>query len=533
MVYKYMLNMKSRLNLKMVALVFALVTAGVVMPASADSIDEVDSLLTVYDESKSSPDVGRRLLNLYAEDAVFFDEPPIMQTDNREEQDLTVWYGAERFFVTNAYFAEAFEYIERALPLAEKLAATDAAKKDIYATLLCDKCYCLFKTSQYEEAIETGQQTIKLSQETGNTMQLSRAYLYISLVNHALRNYDEAVTLVEKAIATTEQLGDSMQLHNTLGVACEIFCSAKQLDKAVSFGERAVKTAREVGFEPGVANHLMQLSYAYDRRGDYQKGLDMANEAIAITKRQEPIDRNLLALCLEYKGWNLLDMKRNREAAEAIREAMRLETEVGNTHAVYWNWRTLSEALEPIDPHAAIDALKNYTKMGDSIHSEQLKQLMSQANAEVRNDELQEENVESRRLNRIILWTSVVVVLLLVAVIASLGFAFRQKKRLAQALQQLALDRETFFTNVTHELRTPLTVILGLSGEMQKSHTAPTWAQEALAAFTTIERQGQQLLTLVNQMLDFAKVKSALNAPATTQGDLSAYVGMIVETHRE
>ena len=499
------------------------------MDCEAQTLEYTDSLLRVYEQSKGETRtaVGKQLLEVFAESAVFFgDVPAIDGKMEREEQDLQVWFGTERFYTTNSYYTEALHYIELALPLAQ------ARNADTYVTLLCDRSYCLFKTSDYTAAIEAAQQAKEECRKTENWMQLSRAYLYLSLVNHSLRNYEEAKAQVVKAIETNAKLGLNPQTHNVLGVACELFCSAQEVDQAIEYGKQAVEAARQMGYQPAVANHLTQLSYAYDRKGDYQLGLDMANEAIAIVKANDPLDRNQLALTLEYKSWNLIDLGRNREAVEALREAIQLEEAVGNASAVRYDYRTLSEALEPIDLHESLLALRRCLTMTDSIHTTQLRELMTKANAELHNDELQEENAQSHRRTLIITLVALVMVILLLAVIASLWFAFRQKSRTNSTLKRLTEARENFFTNVTHEFRTPLTVILGLSQEMQKKASSFDVEQQKKMG-ETIERQGAQLLALVNQLLDISKVKSAIGEQPWQTGDLAAYVGMVVETNRE
>ena len=507
--------------------------------AIADRLHQVDSLLKVFElqpEPRRSA-AASQLMSYFAKEDIFFEEAPTLAKGiSREQQNLTIWFATERFYTTKAYYKEALGYIEKTLPLAK--AKSTPKERDIYETMLCDKSYCLFKTSEYTEAIEAGREAVKLTQQSENWMQLSRAYLYLSLVNHSLRKYDEAKALVVKAIETNERLGLNIQTHNALGVACEIFCSAMEVDEAISYGKRAVEAARQIGYMPGVANHLTQLSYAYDRKGDYRQGLKYADEAIAMVKASEPLDRNQLALCLEYKSWNLIDIGRPREAAEALEEAIRLEQEVGNTHAVWYDYRTLAEALESFDPHGSINALKRYTRMGDSIHSEQLKDLMSQANAEFHNDELRgentqltEANTQIRQQTTVIFWTALAVTLLLIAVIASLWFAFRQKQKANSAMAQISKTREDFFTNVTHELRTPLTVILGIGNQLK--NTPPNDKEQLRESGTTIVRQGEQLLSLVNQMLDISKVKSAIGKPDMTVGNLSAYMNMLIEGYQE
>lgn len=525
---------------KLLIIFFSLLTG---LQGWGDTRTEADSLLRLYEQREGTQrtQMARQIVRLFESNSVFFGKAPqVSESLSADELNLVVWFAAGRYLTTTSYYKEAMTYIERALPLALKLSKGKAAinAADCHATLLCDECYCLFKLSDYARATAVGQEAVELSQRQQNLMQLSRAYLYLAIVNHGLRNYDDALVLVEKAIATNEAdcrkagVGQNMQTHNVLGVACELFCSAKQLDKAVSYGLRAVEAARAIGYQPGVANHLTQLSYAYDRKGEYDKGLKAADQAIDMVRQMKPLDRNQLAISLEFKGWNLIDMGRHGEAAAAMREAIEMERAVGNTQAVCYDYRTLSEALEPIDLKASMDAMKTYVKLKDSLHTEQLRALTTKANAELHVDELEQQNAQSRRMNRIIFFSSLAIVLMLVVVIAALAFAFRQKKRSAAILQRLTRLREEFFTNVTHEFRTPLTVILGVGQELQKD-TPPKSLAEVRRAGVAIERQGLQLLTLVNQLLDISKVKSALGQPPLTQGSLKAHVAMVVERYQE
>ena len=512
-------------------LLVCLLASPTVCAQSSNPIAELDSLLKCYEKSNgtSRKKLGQQVLDFCTQQTVFFGPAPTIDGQlSVHQQDLRIWFAAERYLTTTSYYKEALTYIGYALANLQK-----EAQSDIHCTLLCDQAYCLFKTSDYTRAVEAGQEAMRLCQKTGNMLQLSRAYLYIAIVNHAMAKFDEAKALAVKAIEINEKLPNNVQLHNALGVACEIFCSAREVDQAIVYGQRAVEEARKIGFLPGVANHLTQLSYAYDRKGDYAKGLQASDSAIAIIKDQVTLDRNQLALTLEYKSWNLIDIGRPAEAAEALREVIRLNEEIGNANAVCNAHRTLAEALEPIDTKEALDVMKRYIHMSDTIHAQQLKELMSQANAEFHNAELQEANAQSRRMNTILFVSSIIIVLMLAAIIASLLFAFRQKKQRAEALQKLTKIRESFFTNVTHEFRTPLTVILGLGKEIASMTPEQLQPEEVSAMGKTIERQGTRMLTLVNQLLDISKIKSAIGIQEQTEGDIATEVGMIVEAQRE
>ena len=105
-----------------------------------------------------------------------------------------------------------------------------------------------------------------------------------------------------------------------------------------------------------------------------------------------------------------------------------------------------------------------------------------------------------------------------------------QEKETAH-LQQLQSVRNRFYTNITHEFRTPLTIILGVAKQLMKkaenSLKAPAAFQEHLAM---IQRNGQQLLQLVNQMLDLAKLESGNIRLNYVQGDLIIFLKYLTES---
>ena len=478
-----------------------------ILPATiqADIICRIDSLLNTYEqvEGKGKRDIGKQLLDIYAKADVFFsDAPTLSEQMPTDSINLIVWFGTERYFTTKSYYDKALPYNEMAMKLAKE------GDTDIHATLLCDRAYCLFKQTEYSKSIAIGQEAARLCLQTKNWMQLSRAYLYMAIVNHSMRDYETAKQQIVKAIETNNRLGINIQTHNVLGVACEIFCSAREVDKAIDYGQQAVEAARAIGYQPGVANHLTQLSYAYDRKGEFQKGLEAAEQAIAIVQGIEPLDRNQLAISLEFKSWNLLDLGRNREAADVLRQAIALEEAVGNMSAVRYDYRTLCEALEPIDMNEAMKALKICLQMSDSIHSAQLNEAMGKANAELRNDELEEENAQNRRMNRIILSTSIIIITLLIIAIGALWFASRQKSRTDRTLRQTAKLRESFFNNVAHEFKTRLTQVSSLAKDIQET---PSNTEELAKTSHSIEEKSTELQSLVTQMLDISKVKSAID----------------------
>ena len=488
-------------------------------------VGRVDSLLSEYDKARKAGKaaLGREILSLcLADDQLFHldrqpdrDMPP-------DTLNLLVWMAAERYYYNNSYFKESLSLIDKALPL------SSGNNPEYRATLLCDRGYCLFKTSRNKEASDTELEAERFSKRHGLLLPLARSYNYLAIINLSLGCLDEAKHFVQKAIDTDRQTGSNQNTHNYLGIACEVYNVAKQPDIAIRYGHQAVESARAIGYDAGVVNHLSQLSYAYNRKGNLQQALAMSQEAVRTVEKMEVVDRNLLAISLEYVAFNLLDMKRGSEAVPYIRRAIALQEELGNYRSVCYDHLSLAEALEAESPHESNKAMHRYAVMLDSLHHAEMHEALSNANAALHNDELQEANEENLRRERVMIIIAVAGVLLLSGVIAVLAYIGRQRKFTQQATAQLQADREAFYTNVTHEVRTPLTVILGLVQQLRAAEKDAA-KRDTIAI---IERNGQSLLTLVNQLLDISKLASDNSQFSWQEGDVAAYVEMVGERYR-
>ena len=109
----------------------------------------------------------------------------------------------------------------------------------------------------------------------------------------------------------------------------------------------------------------------------------------------------------------------------------------------------------------------------------------------------------------------------------------------AEQLKELDKTKSRLYANITHEFRTPLTVILGMTEQLDKEvgkleelrspKSAPD-IEFLHATASLIHRNGSQLLTLVNQMLDLSKLESNRMEIHYIQGDIVGFVKYITES---
>ncbi len=121
--------------------------------------------------------------------------------------------------------------------------------------------------------------------------------------------------------------------------------------------------------------------------------------------------------------------------------------------------------------------------------------------------------------------------------IGELGMTFNEmaiRKGQQEALQQAKESAESasqakseFLANMSHELRTPLNSILGYAQLLKRNRLSP---KKQINALETVEKSGQHLLSLINEILDLSKIEAGHLQLQATTFDLHQMLNNIVET---
>lgn len=86
-----------------------------------------------------------------------------------------------------------------------------------------------------------------------------------------------------------------------------------------------------------------------------------------------------------------------------------------------------------------------------------------------------------------------------------------------------------FFSNITHEFRTPLSLILTpIEKLLREDHVDPPTRQ----TLSLVQRNADQLLRLINQLLDLSKLEANHMPVSLMRGEVVEFVGCLIESFR-
>lgn len=103
-------------------------------------------------------------------------------------------------------------------------------------------------------------------------------------------------------------------------------------------------------------------------------------------------------------------------------------------------------------------------------------------------------------------------------------YKFKTKLKLreleARKREEIRQVQLQFFTNISHEFRTPLSLILGPLEKIMKENPHPAFRQY----YAVMHRNGERLLSLINELMDFGKLESGSLKLRVRRGNLNSFL---------
>ena len=379
-----------------------------------------------------------------------------------------------------------------------------------------------------------------LSEECADTSFTAKKNRVVSLnglgnIYLELGNYERADSALRMALKGEQELNSALGQAINYANLGSIFEHRGQIDSAWAYYRKSMALNTEAGSDLGISLCHTYFGSLYEKAGQYDKATEEYETAYRLmqaSKDEWHALNSLIALAGIYhatgNGTKALEyLDRAKQVAEGIKSPEHL----AEIHTLYYK-----HYKETGDCRSALASYEQAVAMKDSVlDMEKVNHIQNTSLSIERNRQEREKNdmklrlEQERTANRTGYIVFALVVLSLLGLVALLLYIQRIRRRNHLTLKRLSYLRENFFTNITHEFRTPLTVILGLSHDLQNSNNT----EEVRDKAQTIERQGKGLLTLINQLLDISKIKSAVGNADWRNGNITAQLTMIVETYHD
>ena len=365
----------------------------------------------------------------------------------------------------------------------------------------------------------------------------------IAYIETELCNYATADSLLHEALEGEIMLGNDVGIAKNYGNLGLVKCNQGDADSAWYYYRKSMDYNTMSGDELGKA--MCHLRFGELREGEraFYHAIEEYKQAYDILKQLDNkwhiMDASLALASLNIKLGEIDEARHYLLEAEAMAERTGSKSHQAQVHMVHYELSMAEGKHEEALHHYIIgdeifDSVYGL-KRNDEIRSQRLDYQRQRLNGElnVLNSDIQQ---LKRSRNMQLLFTLLLLVMA-GAIIAALTYAMRVRARTQRLLRQVEETRSLFFTNVVHQLRTPLTAIMGsidvIIDDVKSDDKKNSLKPEQYENLYVIERQGKNLLMLVDRILEVGSVRSALKDPEWRTGDAVTLIRMILESYRE
>lgn len=392
-----------------------------------------------------------------------------------------------------------------------------------------------------DEAQEYHYKAWKLSEENADTSFTAKKNRVVSLnglgnIYMTIGNYNRADSALRMALEGERELKSDLGMAINYANLGSIFEHRGQIDSAWAYYRQSMTHNQKAGNDLGVSLCHNNFGALYEKAHRYEDAIreyKTAYELMSQSKDEWHTLNALTALANVYltMGNNeqtLIYLNRAKTLAQEIK-SIEHQAEIESLYYKYY--KHIGDYSKALAYHERASALQDSMVDIEKVNRIQNTSLSIERSHQQR--QMAEVNYKLENERTIRYWAYGVLILILLvtgSAVVALLYIQRIRSRNHQALKQMSMMRETFFTNITHEFRTPLTVIQGLSQELINDDKARVQTREKA---TVIQRQGNSLLALINQLLDISKIKSAVGDPDWFHGNITAHIGMVVESYSD
>lgn len=486
---------------------------------AATSYQDFLDMVTRFDKADydGKVDSANEIMSFLDEEE--FADHPIRFTQHTPSDSLlaNVWYWVGEYVFDQGEYKRSLEYILKSLPSAEKI-------EDV--VLLCNVYSRLSviytREGNYGSAIDYAQKVLDLDRESGNKSYISSDLGNIAAIYLSSRQASKALPFALEAIENSTAAKDSARMAIQHGLASEIYHSMGHNSTALNHAKTAYDIDMSRGNEGKAAIRLCQMASAMIPLGQFEEALNTLTRAIPVLEKVG--NKQSFSIAYNQLGNIYLEKGDEKRAADCFEKALPFFREQGDIYNESNSLEGLYVALSQSNPHKAMQHLKRFCSLKDSLYNNEMQKKLSEYDARYNNEKLRSAYAEQKARQALVTSVLIAIIAIMIALVIVLNSARKLRIKIHLLELEQAEMKDRFFTNITHEFRTHLSVIqMGAQQIMKES--GGNDPDDIRHHAEIIRRQGKSLLGLVNQLLDTAKLSSSVgSAPDWVNADLAELV---------
>ncbi len=479
------------------------------------------------------------LLHLISSTDSLLKQKELFRQAGNREGEMMAWRHLGRKYREDDHFIKAIEAHTSEYQLADALTDTAGMIQALNNIGTCQR-----RMSLLDEASRYHYHALRLceafSDKQSHTARKNRVVSLNGIGNIALRvGDDETADSVFRAA-----LAGEAQLNSALGQAINyanlgaIFEKKGLTDSAWVYYRQSMKMNQQAQSALGIALCHGHFGDLFLKEGETEKAIAQYEKAYQMKGQIDTWHwlNSCLALAKVYISRHqhqpALDLLAQAEKASYEGKAM---DHLADVHALYYEIHlctgNATRALEAYKQSCIYrDSIVNHEKML-VLQNERARYEYERRQGEI--DSIRADYEREKRIRNIFALVIGVIVALAVIIYLQMRNTLRMKEKEKQLLKQVEGMRTSFFTQITHEFRTPLTVIIGLGEKVKDNLPMDEEGYNWPAMGEMIVRQGENILNLINQILEIAKVKSAFEQKPYKHGDIVQFMAPTIDYARQ
>ena len=315
-----------------------------------------------------------------------------------------------------------------------------------------------------------------------------------------------------------------------------IFEIQYKYDSAYVYYQKSLERNKIAKSNIGVGLSLLKLGELYEKeqkydlaKNEYQKAYEVLDETF---NRWHWLQACLSIARIHFVTDNIPEFKYYIDLAESTAKEIESPVHVANVYLQKHNYY-----IKQGKTQLALDHYKQYIILQDSVQGTQkasrfveAREVHDQNKTAIQLYQIHAANKIKQQKRESIIYMSWLIIIVTLILLTLLCYSYKQRTKSNKILKRLETARSDFFTNITHELRSPLCVIQGLNQQMQEKVNITE--EEKVSFMGAIERQSGNLLNLVNQLLDIAKLKKGSDDAQWKYGNIISYLEMTAEAFK-